>query len=129
VLDEQQRIPREGRPFSRRSELAKFRFNAQDVNSLEERVAAVSDWESWSRRTDEEGRDVLEIRASGRRPGVIRLVRTETGAYAATGYDGWSVVLCDDLNQLIDLVATPFTRPANPTPAVLAQLPTRRSAA
>lgn len=109
--------------------MAKFRFNAQEVSSLEERVAAVPGWDSWSRRSDEEGRDVLEIRASGRRPGVIRLVRTEGGAYAATGFDGWSVVLCDDLNQLIDLIAKPFTRPADAPPPLLAQLPTRRSAA
>jgi hypothetical protein len=109
--------------------VAKFRFTAQDVSVLEERVATVPDWDSWSRRSDKEGRDVLEIRASGRRPGVIRIVRTENGAYAATGYDGWAVVLCDDLNQLIDLVAKPFTRASDAAPAVLAQLPSRRSAA
>ena len=109
--------------------MAKFRFTAQDVSSLEARVAAVPDWDSCSRRADEDGRDVLEIRASGRRPGLIRLVRTETGAYAATGYDGWSVVLCDDLNQLIDLVAKPFTRRADAQTPALAQLSARRSAA
>lgn len=109
--------------------MSKFRFTAQDIACFEQSCAGVPGWDRWERRTDEEGRDVLEVVVSGRRPAVIQLTRTDTGGYAACGYDGWSLVLCDEMDQLMDVVAKPSRRKADSAPLVMAASPQRRSAA
>ena len=109
--------------------MSKFRFTAQDMAGFEKRCAETPGWDRWERRTDADGRDVLEVTVCGPRPAVIQVTRTDTGGYAARGYDGWSLVLCDEMDQLMDLLTKPSRRRADSAPPVTAALPQRRSAA
>ena len=73
----------------------------------------------WARRRGPAGEDVIEIELGGKRPGSIKLRKTN-GAYAATGFGGWRLALFEDLTALITALAD--RPPRLPAPLPLAEL-------
>lgn len=85
--------------------MSNARFTDAEMALFEDRLPAVAAWGRWLRHQGPGGRDVLEIFLDGRRPVVLRLVKTDDGRYAASGFDGWSLTVCDEFETMLDVVA------------------------
>jgi hypothetical protein len=100
------------------SRVSNARFTDAEMALFEDRLPAVATWGRWLRHQAPEGRDILEIFLEGRRPIVLRLVKTDDGRYAASGFDGWSLTVCDDFETLLDVVARLIPAASRDTGAV-----------
>lgn len=83
--------------------MSNARFTEAEMALFEDRFPAAAAWGQWIRHHGPTGRDVIEVFVDGRRPVTLRLVKTEDGRFAASGFDGWSLTVCDDFETLLDM--------------------------
>lgn len=84
--------------------MSNARFSEAEMAYFQDRFPAVAAWGRWIRHEGPAGRDVIELFVDGRRPVCMRLVKTEDGRYAASGFDGWSLTVCDEFETMLDVV-------------------------
>jgi len=83
----------------------KARFTADELAKFSKCFDRVPSWKHWERRDGAHGEDVLEIVVDSDRPAVLKVAKTESSSYVATGFDGWGLTVCDNFDKLLDLLA------------------------
>jgi len=82
----------------------KPRFTADELKKFAKCFDRVPSWEKWERRNGAHGEDVLEIVFDNDMSVVLKVAKTENSSYAATGFDGWGLTVCDDFDKLLDIL-------------------------
>ena len=80
-------------------------FAPEELAALETRIAATPAWTRWTRRAGRNGEDVITLTVQGDRLAELQVAKTADG-YAATGFDGWGLIVCDDFEELLGILAT-----------------------
>ncbi len=63
-------------------------------------------WHSWSHRRDDRGDDIILVVDERPREQPLRIIKTAAGLYAACGPRMGDLVVADEIEQLIDFLAT-----------------------
>ena len=85
--------------------MANPEFTSDEIAAFEAWFDAAETWRSWYRRKGTHGEDVIEISPKGDRYPPVKIAKTQTG-YAATGFDGWGLTVCDAFDELLGILAT-----------------------
>nr|CAX84016.1 uncharacterized protein [uncultured bacterium] len=78
-------------------------FTDPEIALFLSRFDRVVDWSRWT-RLNNGGRDVIAIQVAGRTPHTLKLAKSGPGLYTAQGFDGWGLMLCRSLEELLEAV-------------------------
>jgi hypothetical protein len=87
-------------------------FTEEEIDEVRAWFERTPAWARWDRRVGEQGQDVLEIVLEGRRAATVRVSKAGASKYLATGFAGWGLTVCDELAELLRILAT-FAGEAN----------------
>ena len=83
----------------------KAKFAADEIAKFGKCFDGVPSWKNWERRDGAHGEDVLEIVVDSDTTALLKIAKTESSSYVATGFDGWGLTVCDDFDKLLDILA------------------------
>lgn len=83
----------------------KSRFTSEEIAVFSARFAVVPAWSEWQRLDAPGVGEVIEIQLQNNLLHTLRLAKLQDGRFAATGFDNWALTVCDDLTELLDVVA------------------------
>lgn len=81
------------------------RFTDEEVATFVDCYDRMPRWSAWTRRSGQNGEDVLEVTVDGRRPRTLKLARSQRFGYLVTGFDGWGLTVCDDFTEVLSILS------------------------
>jgi hypothetical protein len=96
--------------------VSKNEFTADELAEFGKWFDRVPSWKKWERRSGAHGEDVLEIVVDSDTLVILKVAKTESSDYVATGFDGWGLTVCEDFGKLMDILArmSPSSRALEP---------------
>lgn len=85
--------------------MPKVRYTTEEFAEFMERFDQIPSWQNWHRRDGVNGEDVLEISVASDKPLTLKVAKTETSDYLATGFDGWALTVSDRFSDILDILA------------------------
>ncbi len=84
--------------------MPEIRFTSDEIARFVARFETLPGVSHWSRRSGAHGEDVIELAGESGRPALKIAKSAET--YAATGFDGWGLVVCDSFDELLEVLSS-----------------------
>ena len=82
------------------------KFTDEEVAAFDRWFQKTQTWSSWRRVCGEHGEDVLELGLEERGLQTLKLARSERFGYLVTGFDGWSLTVCDEFSELLAILSS-----------------------
>ena len=82
------------------------KFTDEELAAFECWFHKTQKWSYWRRVCGEHGEDVLELGLDGRSLQTLKLARSERSCYMITGFDGWSLTVCDEFSELLAILSS-----------------------
>ncbi|MGB0682275.1 MAG: hypothetical protein ACPGOV_06185 [Magnetovibrionaceae bacterium] len=85
-------------------------FSSDELDLFSEAAEKAPEWSNWTVRYTPEGRHVIAVTMRFAQNGAltdaftVRLAKALPGKYMARGLPGWDLLVCDDFQQLLDIV-------------------------
>jgi len=80
-------------------------FTADEVELFERTFERTPAWTHWHRHSGRSDTSVIVVRTESQRQSVLKLSKTPDGRFAALGFGGWTLTVCDGMAELLDVVA------------------------
>jgi len=87
-------------------------FTTDELILFEDMFDRTPAWTQWQQHSGRSGTTVIVVRVEARRPFIMKLAKTGDGKYAAIGFDGWALTVCDRFADLLGIVAPKPAAPA-----------------
>ena len=91
-------------------------FTAEELAEFVNWFDRVPSWKTWNRREGGHGEDVLEIVVDSGVPVILKVAKTEKSGFVAADFGGWGLTVCDDLGELMGILAQMSPSVRGPSP-------------
>ncbi len=85
--------------------MSELEFTPDEVASFLACFERTASWKDW-KRLRERGRDVISVQVSAGKDTTLRLAKTGSALYVASGFDGWGLTVCTSMKELLESVSS-----------------------